>query len=207
MMSREHIKANPSRFRLVGVAARFFTILVLLCGLLGVCAQATHAADAADKRRVEIGLKIFRATLAADVHLERKRNQEQGLTIVLFFTKDRLAAEGYRRKLAQPGGLLKHPLHLVLSDDPTLNEFHKAPPAAIVVTESRLSPGVLHSLRDFSARHSRLLFSPFEADVERGVAAGLFIGARVEPYVNLPALRASGVELQPFFLGIAKTTD
>ncbi len=49
-----------------------------------------------------------------------------------------------------------------------------------------------------------ILYSPFEGDVERGVTAGLSIEAKVLPFVNQRTLEASGVELKPFFLKVAK---
>ncbi|MBK5970397.1 MULTISPECIES: hypothetical protein [Thiorhodovibrio] len=181
--------------------------MLLLACVLGASLQDALATGASERRRVEIGLKIFRATLAADQNLQRKLDQQERLAIVLFFAHDRASAERYRQQLEQPGGLLAYRLRVVLSDDPALQERSETPPAAVFITESRLPLADLRSLQAFSARHSRLLFSPFEADVERGVAAGVFIGARVQPYVSLSALRESGVKLQGFFLGIAKTID
>ncbi|WP_200281901.1 hypothetical protein [Rhabdochromatium marinum] len=186
---------------------RLIILLVLLGGGLMASGQHVLAASASEQRRVEIGLKIFRATLAADQQLSRKLDPQQHLLIVLFYGHEASAAKRYRQHLAQPGGLLKYSLHIVLSNNPTLSEFSTTPPAAIFITEPRLPLATLQRLQSFSIRHNCLLFSPFEADVKRGVAAGLFIGARVEPYVNAKALQASGLELQNFFLSIAKQLD
>ncbi|WP_143741987.1 hypothetical protein [Thiorhodovibrio frisius] len=193
--------------RLAAPSVRFCAALALFGIFLAAGVQDATAASAGEKRRVEIGLKIFRATLAADLNLVQKLDQQQGLAIVLFYANDRASAERYRERLAEPGGLLEHRLHISLSDDPALRAFSASPPAAMFITEPRLPLATLQSLKTFSARHSRVLFSPFEADVERGVATGLFVGARVQPFVNSRALRASSISLQDFFLDIAKKTD
>lgn len=190
-----------------GLLVVLLLLLALLGGLLVAGIPDACAASGSDKRRVEIGLKIFRATLAADTELRQKLDSRQRLVIVFFYRDDRAAAEGYADKLVQPGGLLEHELRVELSDDPRLQHFAASPPAAVFITEPRLPPGMLQSLQAFCDQRSRLLYSPFEADVERGVPTGLFIGARVQPFVNMGALRASGVRLKDFFLGIAKTTD
>ncbi|WPL15473.1 hypothetical protein Thiowin_00372 [Thiorhodovibrio winogradskyi] len=186
---------------------RVVAILLLLCCMLALGIRDAQATNPNERRRVEIGLKIFRATLAADVHLARKLDDQRRLAIVLFFDTDQASARHYRQVLAQPGGLLEYPLRIVLSDDPSLRAFAARPPAAVFITEPRLPPTIVRQLGTFSARHSRLLFSPFEADVERGVATGLFIGSRVRPYVNSHALREAGLELRNFFLGIARIAD
>jgi hypothetical protein len=49
-----------------------------------------------------------------------------------------------------------------------------------------------------------VLYSPFEGHVERGVPAGIAVEAKVQPYLNLSALQAAGIELKPFFLKVAK---
>ena len=182
-------------------------MLALLGGFFAASVQDARAASESDTRLVGIGLKVFRATLAADSNLGQKLDRQRHLEILFFYRTDRAAAAGYARKLIEPGGLLDYELRAVLSDDAALRDYSASPPAAIFIAESRLPLTDLQSLRAFCERHSCLLFSPFEADVERGVATGLFVGARVLPYVNAEALQASGVRLQAFFLAIAKTTD
>jgi len=49
-----------------------------------------------------------------------------------------------------------------------------------------------------------VLYSPFDGDVERGAAAGLCIEAKVQPFLNMPALQAAGVEIKPFYVKVAR---
>ena len=56
----------------------------------------------------------------------------------------------------------------------------------------------------FGVDRQVIIYSPFEGDVERGVAGGVSIEAQVRPFVNTAALRASQVTLREFFLKVAK---
>jgi hypothetical protein len=48
------------------------------------------------------------------------------------------------------------------------------------------------------------VFSPFAGDVEAGVSSGLVVSDRILPYVNVEAMRLSGVQMKPFFLRVAE---
>jgi hypothetical protein len=48
-----------------------------------------------------------------------------------------------------------------------------------------------------------LLFSPFEGDVERGVATGFRVTDKVLPMVNTTSLKLSNIQLKAFFLRVA----
>lgn len=196
-----------SGFRVALMSVRFLVVIAVILALLAGQPQAAWATDAADKRRVDIGLKIFRATLAADQALPTKAGPQGKLTVVLFFVDDRPAARGFGRRLEAQGPLADYELQVVLTDDPTLSDFSSDPPAGVLITESRLPPHVLQELQAFSRAHSVVLFSPFEKHVRQGVPTGLFIAARVQPYVNPSALRRSAIELKAFFLRVAKTTE
>jgi len=180
-------------------------LAVILCTVL--LSSASAQAGAEEHLRVAIGLKLFRATLAADLALSTKTDSQGRLLIVLSFATDEARAKRHQRKLMAQGGLLDYPLRVVLSSDPTLSAFEATPPAGVLVTERAFSKPSLQHLQDFCNRHARLLFSPFESHVEHGVASGLFIGARVQPYINLPVLRASGVRLKDFFMQVVKPTE
>jgi len=52
--------------------------------------------------------------------------------------------------------------------------------------------------------HRAVVFSPFAGDVERGVSSGMVTTDRMLPYVNVEAMRLSGIRIKPFFLRIAE---
>jgi hypothetical protein len=177
-----------------------------MLSLFLVVAPQAQGADAAERRRVEIGLKLFRATLAADQALARKVDDQGRLQVVLFFVGDRAAAVRFGETFLAQGALNGYPVRYSLSDHPALTNFVTQPPAGVFITESRVTTEFLKTLQDVCSQYSVVLFSPFEHHVQQGVATGVFIGARVQPYVNEQMLQHSGVELQAFFRQVAKRT-
>lgn len=56
----------------------------------------------------------------------------------------------------------------------------------------------------YGIENSRITYSPFDGDVENNMSAGLAIGARVRPFVNMETLNKSKVDIKSFFLKVAK---
>ncbi|GAB6042187.1 hypothetical protein [Endothiovibrio diazotrophicus] len=181
------------------------SVVALVCWLLLLPAFATLPALADEEldRRTTIGIKLFRTTLGADTSIEEKRGPDGRLTLILYYTHDRDRAEELAGRLTGAGEIRGLPIEAVLSDDPSLAAFEEKRPAAVFITEEPVGGG-LGRLIDFARRHRILLFSPIRGHVEEGVAAGLFIAAKVRPYVNPHSLEASGINLRSFFIRIAK---
>jgi hypothetical protein len=169
---------------------------VFVAGLLGT--GAVHA-DSETDRRVEAGLKIFRALMAADVNLPRKAGTDGRLLVVFHYTDDPGTARGDARSL----GRLDLPTSVETTPDPTFAAYESRPPAGIFVSQ----PPDARSLRSivrFGIAHHVVVYSPFEGNVESGVLGGLSIEAQVRPYINLTTLRESNIQVRDFFLKIAK---
>lgn len=177
----------------------------MLLFALGVGFSAAGVrADANDDRRVRIGTRLFRATLAADLALESKAAADGSLT-VLVYAGDGSLADEIGRLIAEPAApgqsLLRgmpirvRPLDRLPLDGPA--------PAALFLASSP-SADELDRLIRWSIEQRVILYSPFEGHVERGVMSGLSIEAKVQPFVNLESLAAGGVELKPLFLKVAK---
>src|SRR5258706_16076814 len=77
---------TPSRR---GRPGRRFACVLLTAGGL---AAAPLLADVYQDRRVEAGLKIFRALLAADLDLDKKTVDDGRLLVLFFFTDERRRA-------------------------------------------------------------------------------------------------------------------
>lgn len=193
--------ASPARRSRVGVVVMAaLMVFVLGLGLAGASARA----DSQDDRRVRTGARVFRTLLLADVALARKASADGTLDIAIY-SGDASGADEVA-PLIRPdvvagapkgnGPAIRIRRVDALGDD-TL------PPVGLFLA-SPLAGGELDRLIDWSIRHRVILYSPFEGDVERGVTAGLSIGAKVLPFVNQRTLEASGVELKPFFLKVAK---
>lgn len=189
--------------RAASSAAALLAVLGLLPGPV-----ALRADDHAD-RRVEAGLKIFRALLAADSDLPRK--PVDGKLVVLFFYTDDVARAGSLAKvfgkgeLAQPEPVHGIPAVLELTSDPTFAAYARRVPAGIFLAQAP-GPGPLEAVVRFGIANHVIVYSPFEGHVERGVLGGLAVEAQVRPYLNLTTLGASSVNLKEFFLKVAKVT-
>jgi hypothetical protein len=72
----------------------------------------------------------------------------------------------------------------------------------IFVAEAQ--PQELRTILDLARSHRVIIFSPYEGDVERGAHGGISVRDRILPYINVHALRLSGIELKVFFLKVAE---
>jgi hypothetical protein len=175
-------------------------LLALLVVVLGLgLASASARADSQDERRVRTGARVFRTLLLADVALERKAANDGTLDIAVF-AGDAASADEVAQ-LIVPAGSAQRPA-IALRRVARLDE--DTPPPIGLFLATPLPAVELDRVIAWSIRHGVILYSPFEGDVERGATAGLSIEAKVLPFVNQRTLAASGVELKPFFLKVAK---
>ena len=175
--------------------------------LVPALAVLPAVADEELERRTILGIKLFRATLAADTAIADKAGEGGALSLVLFFRGDRALAEELAARLSEAGAIRGTPIRVALSDDPSFTAFGDAPPTAIFLADEPDDGETLDRLVAYAETHRSLFFLPFRGHVERGAGAGLFIAAKVRPYLNLRSLEASGITLRPFFLRISKTVE
>ena len=177
--------------------------LVLVLGLS--LAGATVQADSNDERRIRAGARLFRALLAADVGLEAKTDKDGSLRVLVLGNSESLGNE-LRELIAPPesgDGSRIRGLPLKVETGVRTPEGAEAAPAAVFLATAATPPELAQIVR-WGIANRVIVYSPFEGDVERGALGGLSIEAKVQPYVNLSTLRATGVELKPFFLKVAK---
>lgn len=173
-------------------------LLVLVLGL-GLAAASARA-DSQDERRVRTGARVFRTLLLADVALAAKAGVDGKLDIAIYASAS--AGIDDIMALIVPDGAGAQGPAIELRRVDALDEATPPPVGlflATPLTEAQLARAV-----DWSIRNQVILYSPFEGDVERGATAGLSIEAKVLPFVNQHTLSASGVELKPFFLKVAR---
>lgn len=187
----------PGRGR-VGVAA-MVAVLVFVLGL-GL-AGATARADSQDERRVRTGARVFRTLLLADVALASKAASDGTLDIAIY-AGDAAGVDDVAPLIVPEGSAGARGPAIALRRVEQLTE--DTPPPIGLFLATPLAGAELDRVIAWSIRHRVILYSPFEGDVERGVTAGLSIEAKVLPFVNQRTLEASGVELKPFFLKVAK---
>jgi hypothetical protein len=171
-----------------------------LVGIAAALAGALHA-DVHQDRRIDAGLKIFRALLAADLDLERKTGEGGKLLVVFAYADDRkrageLAARFGDDPIKTLPVIVEHAPHA------TFNEA-RAVPAGIFIAQPPGTAG-LKTLVAYGIANRVIVYSPFEGHVESGVLGGLVVEAQVRPYVNLTTLAASSISLKEFFLKVTK---
>lgn len=176
--------------------------LLALCVASAVCALPHPLrADAQSDRRVELGLKLFRTLLQADLDLAKKATDGKLLVVFVHIDDGKRAAE-----LAKEFGkkeILGLPLEVVTTSDGTLAAFEKRPPAGIFLTQAPDSK-TLAAIVKAGIDRGVIVYSPFEGHVEKGVLGGISVEAQVRPYLNEATLNASRISLKGFFLSVAK---
>ncbi|MCP4697536.1 MAG: hypothetical protein GY862_11885 [Gammaproteobacteria bacterium] len=159
-------------------------------------------ADNYMERRILAGSKIFRTLMAADMDIAKKIDAQGQLVLVLVYRDNpdvsQKAADTLRLKAAAIKDL---PLNI---KQMPLSAVNKQDKIAGVFIAQNLSRKELQRLIDYSVKHSIVLYSPFEGDVEQGVTAGLLVEARVQPYLNMAALKVARLRIKPFFIKVSK---
>jgi hypothetical protein len=169
--------------------------------LLAVLA-APLLADVYQDRRVEAGLKIFRALLAADLDLDKKTVDDGKLLVLFFYTDDaRRASELSKSFGSDP--IHGKPVAVEQGTDPALGAWAARVPAGIFVAQAPPAAS-LKSLIAYGIQHHVIVYSPYEGHVESGVLGGLVVEAQVRPYINMTTLAASHLNVKEFFLKVTK---
>lgn len=194
--------------RPAGAGGRLTRSLCLSLALLVLVASpwlGAVAADEHDARRVTVGVNLFPAVLAADKDIGDKRSSKGLLVLLLVHRDDPALVERLAAVLRDKGAIRGIPLSVKIVEVDALLDHPRDGVAGVFVAQ-RLGADMATVL-DYCRRHHVLSFSPFEGDVERGVAAGIAVSDRVLPYVNVAAMDAAGLRIKPFFLRIAERYD
>ncbi|WP_041641022.1 hypothetical protein [Magnetococcus marinus] len=155
-----------------------------------------------EDRRLSVALKLFPSFLSADPQLAHKKNAKGQLHLLILYSNRLNQAMDLAKGLQSREKLRGLPLlveAVALSDIP-LYEDQQIAGMFLSQPADEALPGVIEAAR----QHGVMLVSPFQGDVEAGVAGGISITDRVLPYLNMAALRACQIELKPFFLRVAK---
>lgn len=174
----------------------------VLFALLLVLVATLALASEQDQRRILIGLKLFPAVLAADADIRNKASSDGTLPLLLLYRTDRAGAERLAQRLSALEGIhgLRFAPQVAAYSD--LANYANRSLAGIFLTEQSRSN--LEAVIALARERRAIAFSPFEDDVEHGILSGLFVSDRILPYLNMEALRLSGITLKPFFIEVAK---
>ncbi len=173
--------------------------LVLTALLLAPVAPSSLTAQDALSPRLQIGIGMLPAVLAADKRIGAESSQP--LPVYLVYNNNRHLAERLRSGLEKVERVRERRLDVTSLALDDLLAGNPAPAGAIFIAEELGKD--LERLIEFAAQRKVLLFSPFKGDVERGVAAGFRVTDKVLPMVNMTALKQSNIQLKAFFLRVA----
>lgn len=175
--------------------------------LLSWILPALSYADAAQERRLTISASIFPKILALDIDLAGKTDGSGEILLGIIYLEEKDRAENIanliRKKVATLAGVKTSPVAIPLSQ---VLQSSNQKYAGYLLTEI-LDSENLNEIISHSSMNHNLLFSPFEGDIERGVASSIFVGAKIRPYFNLRALSQAKINLKPAILRVSKTYE
>lgn len=182
---------------------KLIQLLVLSAAIWFVNSGITQGKKNIDEYRFRVALKLFPRIAATDQKLKEKLGDNGKIYLLII----------YINKQEQARQLIE-----ILSDDiPRIgkidieyrysNRLYKyyGPdqlPTAIFLAEP-LSTADLNKLMEYSQKYHRLVFSPFEGDVERGVTAGIYISNKITPYFNKKAMSMADINLHQSLLRVS----
>lgn len=165
-------------------------------------APVLRSDDMAD-RRADVGARVFRALLAADLDLPKKTVAGNQILIVFFYANDSRRATELAAAFVGGGDVRGLPVVTEVTNDATFAKYAGRIPAGVFLADAA-PRGTLQSLVRFGIERHVIVYSPFEGDVESGILGGLSIEAQVRPYLNRATLESSHIALKEFFLKVAK---
>lgn len=181
--------------------------LLPLCVFLLLRVVPLHAADDVQTRRAELGVRLFRTLLAADMDLPKKTVDNNQLLVVFYYVDDKRRAEELAARFvgSPPEKVRDFVVLAEVSNDAAFAKYTTRGPAAVFITQPP-NAGLLKSVIKYGIERRVIVYSPFEGHVEKGVLGGIAVEAQVRPFVNLATLEASKISLKQFFLQVTKVT-
>lgn len=154
--------------------------------------------------RIQIGLNLIPAVLAANKKLNSELNQLP-LTIYIVYLHNKPRAVKSQIRLESIDHIRNHKLRLEVIQLNDLIEREINSNDAIFINDNIQND--LNKLIRYAHTQQVILFSPFKDDVQKGVMSGFEVSNKVLPAVNLTAMRNSNIDLKAFFLRIAVKYD
>ena len=179
-------------------------VLLLVLILLSAPSKGLLLADTFTDSRIQVGLKLFRTLVSADLNIVDKTNNDRELPIILVYVSNSSEAHDFLQTLQASFKSVKDiQVRIDVQALSQLVQNTDRKPAAIFITQP-LNEAELTALVKYSIEQHIILFSPFEGDVEKGVLGGLSVQATVRPLINMRTLRSSRIQIKPFYLKVAR---
>ena len=181
----------------------FRTITFLLLFVFTLFSSISFA-DSTQDRRVTISASIFPRIIAVDKDIEKKVDDSGNVRLGLLYHTNINKAKQIKnlilRKVKRIAGK-KVVVQLVPIGKVSLENSQKLSGIFFV---QPVSKKLLVEVTTYTQKHKILSFSPFEGDIERGVMASIFVGAKIQPYFNLKSIESANLVLKPALLRVSK---
>jgi hypothetical protein len=175
--------------------------LMIALSVGGSIARATDFVPA----RVKQGARIFRAMLSSDLDLDTKAEGDGTLVVLVYHNGRSDLAQLATEVIAAEGKELSPGHHVRVQEVASLGAIGPRPAALFLADE--LSRDALEALVRWSLEKKVFIFSPYEGHVERGVAGGVLVGARVQPYLNKGAMQRTGLRFSQLVMQVSKVHE
>ncbi|AUM14270.1 hypothetical protein [Ketobacter alkanivorans] len=160
-------------------------------------------ADEFIQRRADVGLKLFRTFVTADLDIESKAQEDQ-LLVILTYANDASTAQEHQQKLQSTFTSLNNiPVIVRAANIQQILKQTNPKPAALFISQP-LNDDERKTLVNYSITQGVIIFSPYEGDVEQGILAGISVQATVRPLINMHTLQKGKFHIKPFYLKVAK---
>ena len=197
-----------SSIKLLAKQTLYARIVLVWIALFCLANAGLNAGEMIDAR-INIGLKLFRAILAADLKIKTKINSNAELPLLLIYKDNINKGKKYAKNLLDLGKKNGHaqikniPIKVSFVHYQFFTSEKNDLPAGIFLLD-KMSAEELAPIISFAIKNHIIVYSPFDGDIEKDITAGLSIGARVRPIINVKTLNASQIQIKPFFLKVAK---
>jgi len=188
--------------------------IILFLTLFFLLFNSSFVLAGEDDIRRRVAFKLFRATLAADIQIDKKIYNGK-LHIGLLYSGntsiDRLRAKSFLQQFQTNNKLSdihNNPVQIILLSEadlmnPSISKELFSTLAGIYLLDD-LTEEVIQSITKLTIEKQIISYSPFKGNVESGILGGLSVEAKVRPFINMKTLKESGVLLKPFFLKVIK---
>ena len=178
----------------------FLFFLVLFLSLF----SAGIFADVMQERRLTISASLFPRIIAVDTEISKKLDAAGNIRLALIYSDSKTKAEKISRLMTRKvkkiaGKTIVFSLVDINSPSSLDSEKHAGLFLVQPLSERQIQKAINHS-----NNNNILLFSPFEGDIERGVMASIFVGAKIRPYFNVLSMKNAGVNLKSGLLKVSK---
>jgi len=164
-------------------------------------------ADSTQERRIIISTLIFPRLIAVDQNLTDKLDESGNVRIGIIYHSNIDKAKKVDRLISRKiKKIAAENITIDYIDINRINQLENKPYSGFFIAQL-MSKSDISRIIQFSNKHNILNFSPFEGDVERGIIASIFIGAKIKPYFNIKSLVKAGVSLKPALLRVSKVYE